>query len=165
MVENYNSSRSKFWIFYKKKIIKVYIYTLLLTVGWVYKESIISQFLKNITIIIHIRIYRLVTGSFCRWVGGEWQSLLQLTQCAYVLIWPKMNWVSNFLIPIFLQPGGVNLWYFTVRLANVTERSPRFKSFGSSRNSLNPTLRPNLRPNSNDSLCHVIDSCKIFGST
>jgi len=26
-------------------------------------------------------------------------------------------------------------------------QSPRFKSFGSSRNSLNPTLRPNLRPN------------------
>ena len=30
--------------------------------------------------------------------------------------------------------------------------------------SLNPTLRPNLRPNSDDSLCHVIDSFKIFGS-
>ena len=44
-------------------------------------------------------------------------------------------------------------------------QSPRFKSFGSSRNSLNLTLRPNLRPNSNNSLCHRIDSCKIFGST
>ena len=43
--------------------------------------------------------------------------------------------------------------------------SPRFKSFCSSRNSLNPTLRPNLRPNSNDSMCYVIDSCKIFDST
>ena len=43
--------------------------------------------------------------------------------------------------------------------------SPRFKSFGSSLNYLNPTLRPNLRPNSNDSLSHVIDSCKILGST
>ena len=43
--------------------------------------------------------------------------------------------------------------------------SPRFKNFGSSRNSLNPTLRPNLRPDSDDSLCHVIDSCKIFGLT
>ena len=43
--------------------------------------------------------------------------------------------------------------------------NPRFKNFGSSRKSLNPTLRPNLRPNSDDSLCHVIDSCKIFGST
>ena len=42
-------------------------------------------------------------------------------------------------------------------------QSPRFKSFGSSRNSLNPTFRPNLRLNSDDSLCHVIDSCKIFG--
>ena len=41
----------------------------------------------------------------------------------------------------------------------------RFKNLDSSRNSLNPTLRPNLRPNSDDSLCHVIDSCKIFGST
>ena len=40
--------------------------------------------------------------------------------------------------------------------------SPRFKNFGSSRNSLNPTLRPNLRPNSDDSLCHVIDSCEIL---
>ena len=37
----------------------------------------------------------------------------------------------------------------------------RFKNLDSSRNSLNPTLRPN----SDDSLCHVIDSCKIFGST
>ena len=44
-------------------------------------------------------------------------------------------------------------------------QSPRFKNFDSSRNSLNPTLRPDLRPNSDDSLCHVIDSCKIFGSS
>ena len=43
--------------------------------------------------------------------------------------------------------------------------SPRFKNFGSCHNLLNPTLRPNLRPNSDDSLSHVIDSCKIFGST
>ena len=41
----------------------------------------------------------------------------------------------------------------------------RFKNFGSSRNSLKPTLRPDLRPNSDRSLCHVIYSCKIFGST
>ena len=26
-------------------------------------------------------------------------------------------------------------------------------------------LRPNLRPNSDDSLCHVIDSFEILGST
>ena len=45
------------------------------------------------------------------------------------------------------------------------KQSPRFKNFGSCRNSLNPTLRPNLRPNSDDSLCHGIDSCKIFSST
>ena len=45
------------------------------------------------------------------------------------------------------------------------ELSPRFKSFGSSLNSLNAALRPNLRPNSDDSLCHVIDSCEILGST
>ena len=44
-------------------------------------------------------------------------------------------------------------------------RSLRFKNFDSSRNSLNPTLRPNLRPNSDDSLRHVIDSCKIFDPT
>ena len=41
----------------------------------------------------------------------------------------------------------------------------RFKNFDSSRNFLNPTLRPYLRPNTDDSLFHVIDSCKIFGST
>ena len=35
------------------------------------------------------------------------------------------------------------------------------KTFDSGRNSLNQALRPN----SDDSLCHVIDSCKIFGST
>ena len=40
-------------------------------------------------------------------------------------------------------------------------QSPRFKSFGSSLNSLNAALRLNLRPNSDDSLCHVIDSYKI----
>ena len=34
-----------------------------------------------------------------------------------------------------------------------------------SRNSINPGLRLNLRPNSKASLCHVIDSSKIFGST
>ena len=43
--------------------------------------------------------------------------------------------------------------------------SSRFKNFGASRNSLNPTLRPNLRPNYDDSLCHVIDSCEILVST
>ena len=32
------------------------------------------------------------------------------------------------------------------------------------RDSFNPTFRPNLQPNSEDSLCHEIDSCKIFGS-
>ena len=42
-------------------------------------------------------------------------------------------------------------------------QSPRFKNFGSNRNSLNLTIRPDLQPNSNDSLCHMIDSCKIFG--
>ena len=47
----------------------------------------------------------------------------------------------------------------------VAHPSPRFKSFGSSLNSLNAALRPNLRPNSDDSLCHVIDSCEILGST
>ena len=41
------------------------------------------------------------------------------------------------------------------------ELSPLFKNFGSIRNSLNPTERPH----SDDSLCHVIESCKIFGST
>jgi len=44
-------------------------------------------------------------------------------------------------------------------------QSPRLKNFGSSRNSLNPTSRPNLQLNSDDSLCQVIDSCMIFGST
>ena len=48
---------------------------------------------------------------------------------------------------------------------NVLLQSPRFENFCSSRNSFNPTFRPNLWPNSDDSLCHVIDSCKIFGST
>ena len=43
----------------------------------------------------------------------------------------------------------------------ISVQSPRFKNFGSSGNSLNPTLRPN----SDDSLCYVIDSCKIFRST
>ena len=53
----------------------------------------------------------------------------------------------------------------TGRSGTLSIQSPRFKSFGSCRYSLNPNLRPNLRTNSNDSLCHVIDSCKIFGST
>ena len=43
--------------------------------------------------------------------------------------------------------------------------NPLFKSFGSGRNSLNSAVRPNLRPNSDENLCHVIDSYKIFGST
>ena len=40
-----------------------------------------------------------------------------------------------------------------------------FKGFCLGINSLNPALRPNLRANSDNSLCHVIDSCKILGST
>ena len=40
---------------------------------------------------------------------------------------------------------------------DVFVQRPRFKSFGSGRNSLNPALRPNLKPNSDDSLFHVID--------
>ena len=48
---------------------------------------------------------------------------------------------------------------------NMLLLSSRFKNFGSSRNSLNQTLRPNIRPNSDDSLCHVIDSYNILGST
>ena len=59
-----------------------------------------------------------------------------------------------------------NCWNFSFDNKNQQSvQSPRFKSFGSSRISLNPTLSPNLIPNSDDSLCHVIDSCKIFGST
>ena len=42
-------------------------------------------------------------------------------------------------------------------------QSPRFQNFGTSRISLNPTQI--FLPNSDDSLCQVIDSCKIFGST
>ena len=28
---------------------------------------------------------------------------------------------SNFLIPIYFQPNGVNLWHFKLRLINLTE--------------------------------------------
>ena len=49
-------------------------------------------------------------------------------------------------------------------LLNYPDLSPRFKNFGSSRNSLNPTFRPNLWFNSDDSLCYVIISCNIVGS-
>ena len=43
-------------------------------------------------------------------------------------------------------------------------RARDLKTSDSSRNSLNPTFRTNLQPKSDDRLCHVIDSCKIFGS-
>ena len=43
--------------------------------------------------------------------------------------------------------------------------SPWFKHFCLSYNSLNPTVRPNLWPNSDNSVCHMIDSCKIFSLT
>ena len=37
----------------------------------------------------------------------------------------EKNWVFatilNFLIPISLQPGGENLWYFKLRLFDLTE--------------------------------------------
>ena len=52
-----------------------------------------------------------------------------------------------------------------MHIKKLRTQSQWFKNFGSSRNSLDPTLRPNLRPNSDDSLCHVIDSCEILGST
>ena len=48
---------------------------------------------------------------------------------------------------------------------SAVELSPWFESFGSGRKYLNPALRPNLRLNSDDSLCHLIDSCEILGST
>ena len=56
-------------------------------------------------------------------------------------------------------------WDFKEDFMELNYQSQRYKNFGLSRNSLSPTLRPNLRPNSDDSLYHVIDSCKIFGST
>ena len=53
----------------------------------------------------------------------------------------------------------IHLKGWSVRITPVmSDQSPWFKN-------LNPTLRPNLRPNSDDSLCNVMDSCKIFGST
>ena len=69
--------------------------------------------------------------------------------CGLFLIW-------FFLIPHLLRKATPNDYIF---------QGPRFKNFYSSRNSLKPTLRPNLQPNSDDSLCHMIDSCKIFGLT
>ena len=32
--------------------------------------------------------------------------------------------VSNFIIPVLLQPGGLNLWYFKFRLFDPTEQNP-----------------------------------------
>ena len=32
--------------------------------------------------------------------------------------------VSNFIIPVLLQPGGLNLWYFKFRLLDPTEQNP-----------------------------------------
>ena len=74
----------------------------------------------------------------------------QLIKTIYFL--RKRRLGNNFLSKYFL-------------FKNVLLQSPRFENFCSSRNSFNPTFRPNLWPNSDDSLCHVIDSCKIFGST
>ena len=41
-------------------------------------------------------------------------------------------------------------------------QSPRFKSFGSGRNSLSPALKLYLRPNTDDSLCYVIDNSRSY---
>jgi len=76
---------------------------------------------------------------------------------------------KNILNLMEIYFNGIGYWSGRIPrnfiLRTNTFLSSRFKSFGSSRNSLNPTLRPNLRPNSDDSLCHVIDSCEILGST
>ena len=69
------------------------------------------------------------------------------------------------LICILYYMMEVDSWSRDSLLDTFRYLSPRFKNFGSSRNSLNPTLGPDLRLNSDDNLCHVMDSCKIFGST
>ena len=65
-------------------------------------------------------------------------------------IYTLQNHIINYVWLFFRYFGGKQI-----------SQSSRFKNFDSSRNSLNLTLRPN----SDDSLCHGIDSCKIFGST
>ena len=80
--------------------------------------------------------------------------------------WRKLHkkiedWIKSW----YLQ--STNLTCF-ISGAPYTVQNPLFKSFGSSLNSLNAALRTSLRPNSDDSLwslCHVIDSCEILGST
>ena len=73
-----------------------------------------------------------------------------------------MQNVKTFLFYlIVIQHYPFNLGLIVLIKTNILNQSPRFKNLDSSRNCLNPTLRPN----SDDSLCHVIDGCKIFGST
>ena len=91
-------------------------------------------------------------------VGGE--------VCYEIILTHRKNF-KNFALQILtgvickLTPNCMKLFdnMFHVFHGYLFILSPRFKNFGSSRISLNPTLRPN----SDDSLCHVIDSCKIFG--
>jgi len=78
--------------------------------------------------------------------------------------------ILSHIYPSFIHPYFnssllslyIHSWYVYLFICIL---SPRFKNSDSSRNFLNPTLRVHLRPISDDSLCHVIDSGKIFGST
>jgi len=59
----------------------------------------------------------------------------------HMLTSDKLNWMSH----------GRNSW---ARELKISARVLIPKS-------LNPTLRPDLRPNSDDSLCHVMNSCNL----
>ena len=74
------------------------------------------------------------------------------------------NWFSYKRIINWFLINNTNL-FLDIFWTLFSFQSPRFKSFRSGRNSLDPALRLNLRLNSDDSLYHVIDSCKIFCST
>ena len=76
---------------------------------------------------------------------------------------------GHYVVWTFFNIGHLKSWvfcYWTFCFSVFFIHSaPAIQNFDSSRNFLNPTLRPYLRPNTDDSLFHVIDSCKIFGST
>ena len=129
--------------------------------SFTYLSFLYSSLLQFIlTFFIHSFTYTLINRSFILVFINSFifnhSILFYLFIHSHLFIW------SFFIHPFIVIITCLICWYVYLFICI---QSPRFKNFDSSRNFLNPTLRAHLWPNSDDSLCHVIDSGKIFGST
>ena len=74
----------------------------------------------------HIQVLKIIQidSMFCMIENDIYRIKYLFLFCSFCL-WKKVNWIFatnlNFLLPISLQLDGVNLWFFKVRLFDLTE--------------------------------------------